>query len=95
MAVHDHADHDARARERRSGDPRVSRAEGAHRVEDVRDAADAEVEGVVGLHRRRVRVARRDRHAALAQPLDERVRAGQLRRKRHLGDNARVQEPVE
>ena len=95
VAVHDHSDHDAGAREGRAGDPRITGAEGTHGVEDVGDAADSEVEGVVGLARRRVRVPGRHRDPALAQALDERIRPGQLGRERHLGDCARVEQPVE
>jgi hypothetical protein len=61
----------------------------------MRDASDPEVEGVVGLLGRGVRVPSRDRDAALAQPLDERVRPGQLRRERHLRHCTRVEQPVE
>ena len=68
---------------------------GAHRVEDVRDGADAAVEGRVRLLGARVAVPERDDDAALEEPVDQRVGAGELRRERHQPDRAAVEQPVE
>ena len=76
VTVHHHRDHDPRARERGARDSRVARSEGAHRVEDMRDASDPEIEGVVRLLGGRVRVSRRHCDAALAQARDEYVCPG-------------------
>ncbi len=57
-AVDDRLDDDVRADERRADDPGVAVGERPHRVEDVRDGADATVERGVRLGGRRVACAR-------------------------------------
>ena len=95
VAVDNHRDHDIGAGESDAGDAWVTRAERAHGVEDVGDRADAEVERVLGVRGGRVRVAGRDGDAALAEPLDQRVRARQFGRERHLCHVAGVEQAVE
>ena len=95
VAVDDHLHEDVTPRERDADDARIARAARAHRVEQVRDGGDAELERCVRLGGGRVRVARRDDDAARAAAGDQRVGARQLRRERQLGDAAGVEQPVE
>ena len=93
--VEDDLDDDVRARQGGPGDPRVAVAEGAHRVEEVRDGPNPGVEGGVRLLRGRVRVSERDGDAASEQEVDEGVGPRKLRREGHHPDPTRVEQPLE
>ena len=93
--VEDDLDDDIGPCQRGSDDAGVAVVERAHRVEQVRDAPHAEIEGLVRLLGARVRVAGRDRDLASEQAFDHRARAGKLRRQRHQSDGTRVEEALE
>ena len=96
VAVDDHLHVDVAARQRDADDAGIARAERPHRVEEVRDGRDAEVERRVRLLRGRVRVPGRDDDAALEQRAGSaRLAPGELRRERELRDAAGVEQPVE
>ena len=95
VPVEDHLDDHVVARERRAGDARVAVAERPHRVEEVRDRADAAIERRRSLLRGRVGVTARDDDAALVQQVDELERAGQLGRERDVADRAGGEQPLE
>ena len=94
-AVEDDLHDDVVARERRAHDPGVAVPERTHRVEEVRDRADAGVEGGVRLLRGRVGVAARDGDLAAEERLDQRVGARKLRRERHEPDRPRIEQAFE
>jgi len=75
--------------------PAAARAEGPHRVEQVRHGRHAEIEGCVRLSGGRVRVPCGDDDLALEEVLDQRARAVELGRERELRNAARVEQPLE
>ena len=72
-----------------------SRWERPHRVEEMRHAAHAQVEGGVRVVGARVRVTARDRDLAPQQLLDHAMGAGQLGRERDQPDGPRLQQAIE
>ena len=94
-AVDDRLHDDVRPHERGADDAGIAVRQRPHRVEDVRDGADAAVEGGVGLGRGRVRVAERDDDSARLERVDELERPGQLGRERHHPHRAGGEEPLE
>ena len=66
-----------------------------HRVEEVRHQRRAGVDPGDRLLERRVGVAEADGDAGLAQPMNQRERAGPLGRQRHHADGAHAQQVVE
>ena len=94
-AVEDDLDHDIRSGEGRARDPGIAVVVWAHRVEEMRDGVDAEVEPGVRLLGRRVGVAEGDRHSSLEQSAHEIVCALKLWRERHKADGAGCEETVQ
>src|SRR5207342_2012595 len=93
--VEDELHHHVGAGERGSDNPRITVMERSHRVEEVRDAADAEVERRFRLLCGRVRVAERDGDLAAEEPLDDRACTGQLRSERDESYRPRIEETLE
>ena len=83
------------SRERRAGDARVAVAERPHRVEQVRDRADAAVEGGVRLLGGRVGVADGDGDPARVQQVDQLAGARQLGRERDEPHRPGGEDPLE
>ena len=93
--VDDQLHDDVGSSKRRTRDTWVSVMKRTHRVEEVRHAPHAEVEGCVRLVGGGIRMAARDGDLSAQQPLDERARPGKLRRERHQPDGPRIEKPVE
>ena len=94
MPVDDHLHDDVVAGQRGARDPGVALVEAAHRVEEVRDRADAAVEGASASAAVASRVPERDDDAARVQLVDQLERAGQLGRERDVANAAGGEQAV-
>ena len=93
--VDDELHDDVGSRERRSDDSRIAVVERTHRVEEVRHAPHAEIEGARSPARRSRPSGRPRRRSRGVQPLDDLVARRELRRERDETDRPRVEEPLE
>ena len=94
-AVDDRLHDDVRADERGADDAGVAMSQRSHRVEDMRDGANAAIEGGMGLGRGRVRVPERDDDSPRLEDVDELERPRELGRERHDPHRPGVEEPLE